>query len=861
MKHWLSLWLLLVLLIQMPGAAWATAGPPAAGRPLAEALNPDGTLKAGAAGSFDARAFRMQTAPDGRPVFSPAGTAGVGDERWADGFGLPNGTDGTVLAVVQSGSNTYIGGNFALAGGTVAKHVAKWDGTAWNSLGTGAGNGVNGAVSALAVASNGEVYVGGYFNRAGGVAANKVAKWNGTAWTSLGTGTGNGVSGNVDALAVAGNGEVYVGGSIIQAGGTTVSNVAKWNGTAWSSLGMGVSGGVNSLVRALAVAVSGEVYVGGNFTQAGGTTVSNVAKWNGAAWSSLGTGVSGDVGALAVTSSGEVYVGGVATGRTGGVTVSHIAKWDGAGWSTLGAGVSSNSGFVAIGALAVASNGEVYVGGNFSRAGGVAANNVAKWNGTAWTSLGTGTSNGVSGDVYALAVAGSGQVYAGGSFTQTGAGAANYFSKWNGMAWNSLGTGVGNGVNGSINMLAVASTGDVYVGGSFTQAGGVAANYVAKWNGTTWSGLGTGVNGTVNALAVAGSGDVYVAGYFNQAGGVTANVVAKWNGTAWSSLGTGVDGTAYVLAVAVSGEVYVGGSFTRVGGVSANSIARWSGTAWSSLGTGVSGKVVALAVAVSGEVYVGGDFTQAGGVTANYVAKWNGTAWSSLGMGAGNGVDSYVYALAVASTGDVYVGGRFTQAGGVAANYVAKWNGTTWSSLGMGASNGLAALVSTLALAGPGELYVGGDFTQAGGTPANHVAKWNGTAWSSLGTGLTNEVYSLAWSASSKLYMGGSLVGTGDGSKAMAHFGIYDPNAPLATTATRAAPAAQLFPNPAHGTATLRLPAAAARQPLLLSDALGRLVRQYPAPAGPEAVLDLRGLPAGVYWVRCGALSQRLVVE
>ena len=95
----------------------------------------------------------------------------------------------------------------------------------------------------------------------------------------------------------------------------------------------------------------------------------------------------------------------------------------------------------------------------------------------------------------------------------------------------------------------------------------------------------------------------------------------------------------------------------------------------------------------------------------------------------------------------------------------------------------------------------------------------------------------------------------------MVHFGIYDPAAPLATTAAKVTPAAQLFPNPAHGTATLRLPAGAARQPLLLRDALGRLVRQYPAPAGAEAVLDLRGLPAGVYLVRCGELSQRLVVE
>src|SRR4051812_4816859 len=84
----------------VPSPALAMVPPPTS-RPLAEALNPDGTLKPGANGSFDARQFRMGTAPDGRPVFRPAGTKGAGDERWQHGFGLPNGADGDVIAVVR----------------------------------------------------------------------------------------------------------------------------------------------------------------------------------------------------------------------------------------------------------------------------------------------------------------------------------------------------------------------------------------------------------------------------------------------------------------------------------------------------------------------------------------------------------------------------------------------------------------------------------------------------------------------------------------------------------------------------------------------------------------------------------------
>jgi hypothetical protein len=172
-----------------------------------------------------------------------------------------------------------------------------------------------------------------------------------------------------------------------------------------------------------------------------------------------------------------------------------------------------------------------------------------------------------------------------------------------------------------------------------------------------------------------------------------------------------------------------------------------------------------------------------------------------------------------------------------------------------------------LGVAPNGDVYVGGVFPQAGGALANNVAKWNGTVWSNLGTGLlyggTTFVYALIVVGNGNVYIGGDFAATGDGSKAMVNFAVYDPSAPLLGTksSAHAAPAAQLFPNPAHGTATLRLPATAPRQPLTLTDALGRTVRRYPAPASVEAELDLRGLPAGTYVVRCGEYSQRLVVE
>jgi hypothetical protein len=171
----------------------------------------------------------------------------------------------------------------------------------WSSLGTGSSNGVNSYVAALAVVGN-EVFVGGNFTLAGGVSANGVARFNTqtNTWSSLGTGSSNGVNNWVQALAVVGN-EVVVGGWFTSAGGVSANRVARFNTqtNTWSSLGTGSSNGVNNWVQALAV-VGNEVVVGGGFTSAGGVSANRVARFNTQTntWSSLGTGSSNGVNSV-----------------------------------------------------------------------------------------------------------------------------------------------------------------------------------------------------------------------------------------------------------------------------------------------------------------------------------------------------------------------------------------------------------------------------------------------------------------------------------------------------------------------------------------------------------------------------------
>jgi PKD repeat protein len=417
--------------------------------------------------------------------------------------------------------------------------------------------------------------------------------------------------------------------------------------------------------------------------------------------------VDGTVNALAWDGT-HLYAGGEFW-TAGGVSAAGIAMWDGTGWSALGSGVNHTVKALALGGT------NLYAGGEFTTAGGVTANYIARWNGSGWRPM-PASGEGISGDldayhaVVALAWAGT-NLYAGGDFTVAGGVVANHVAKWDGTEWSGLGSGTNGGnANGPVSAVAWDGT-NLYAGGYFRTAGGVAANYIAKWDGSEWSALGTGLDDCVNDLTC-GGGNLYAGGAFTTAGGVSASYIAKWNGSEWSALGAGLEDG--VSAMAWDGaNLYVGGWFTSAGGVPANHIAKWDGKEWSALGTGLNGLVYALAWDGT-NLYAGGDFTTAGDAAVNHIAQWDGSRWTALGTG----VDGLVNALAWNGT-NLYVGGQFRTAGGVIANNIAVWDGAVWSALGSGTNGPVWALVCDAT-----NLYVGGNFTTSGAKPSSCIGHW-----------------------------------------------------------------------------------------------------------------------------------------
>ncbi|MBL8749330.1 MAG: hypothetical protein JNK78_09220 [Planctomycetes bacterium] len=324
-----------------------------------------------------------------------------------------------------------------------------------------------------------------------------------------------------------------------------------------------------------------------------------------------------------------------------------------------------------------------------------------------------------NGIVHALAVMPNGDVVAGGTFTQIEGVAANHLARWDGSTWTPLGTGVPNDVMA----LCVTKNGDLVVAQSWTQTSFTWLTTIDRWNGTSWTSLGApwapsgGFLGATMCLFEKADGTIAAGGFSGF--GYALHRVATWNGTSWSPIPITAPspvGVVYSLAETATGDLLIGGH-----GI--DGILRWDGTATQIFAaTLTSDMILELARLPNGDLLAGGKFAALGGTTANSVARHDGSAWHALGAGSG---PSTVSALCVLPDGDLLAGGTFTNLGGVAASNIARWNGTAWTPLGTGVSGSSANWESVRALAFPpaGPAFVGGSFTAADGTPTTSLAR------------------------------------------------------------------------------------------------------------------------------------------
>jgi hypothetical protein len=406
---------------------------------------------------------------------------------------------------------------------------------------------------------------------------------------------------------------------------------------------------------------------------------------------------------------------------------------------------------------------------------------VMTWDGSTFEPLGTLADDAF--DSVSELFSWNGQLIAGGNFTNLNG--PSHVARWDGASWQPLGSGF----PVSVTALTVWN-GNLAVAG-WSYVGAATTPVVKTWDGTTWTTLPVPPMLRAPAAMVSYQGELVIAGSA-AALPPTQGVLERWNGTSWATSIVAQNSILSLsvrtsLQVGVPDTLFVAGSFTSIGGTAVAKIAKTNGGAtfaWSSVGSGLTSTVQSLhvrntvfdyvVVAIHGNTplrYTSSNNTwnPMGTAPMNAVAYYAGSYHgvdSSVGLPAcqrydgsqwvpvnGPGIVGEVRA-AVRSGNDMVIGGTFATISGAARNCIARWTGSTFAPLGTGM---VGSSVDALVTLDNGDIVAGGNFVAAGGVAANHVARWNGTSWSAMGNGFDAPVRALCKMPNGDVIAGGAF--------------------------------------------------------------------------------------------------------
>lgn len=683
------------------------------------------------------RAMEVLDHPNGPSLY--IGTvSGSDDEAWLarfDGNSLhlvdrvvgelvPGGERG-VFAITSfdagAGPEVYVGGDFIGAGGIPANGVARFGQGGWSAL----ADGVDATVRALVGYDDGAgpaLYAAGYFTRAGSKNASRLARWHGSAWAPLGTGLTGGSptfpntapAGLSLAVFDAGTGpRLYVGGTFDRADGVPAANIASYGPDGWSAVAEGLSGASGTSVLALHVSDfegSPRLYAGGQFSSSGTTTLANVARWNGASWSPVGTGIPGgnisinSIATHTIDTVRTLVAGGYLTFSAGG-NYDLIYRYNGTAWISLG---QVTSGPI----RTVRSFGShVYAGGSFYIIGGVYISTLARWDG-AWSPVPhTGTlseverlrvvNDGTGPALYMLP----GNEIAG----LSGAGPARF----DGTTWSFLPT---TGLH-STSMRDVAWLDDgsgpmLYGCGSNLFSVPPNSGRVGRLNNGVWELVGNATQPLFNNSASVLKAHDDGAGHVLFAGGNFTYGVRAWDGATWTTPGGGLP--ASVGSDVRDLEVFDDGRGPTVWAASTGGLSRWNTVSWEPVQLPVPFRPLACMAFDDGNgpaLYLGGN---------DGILRYDGDVWSVVL----HSEAARIWTLAGFDDGGgfaLYAGGDFTSLGGFPVKRLGRLSGGVWSTVGGGLDGSCEALAAY-----EGSLWAGGSFLAAGSVSSENIARWVG---------------------------------------------------------------------------------------------------------------------------------------
>jgi uncharacterized delta-60 repeat protein len=399
------------------------------------------------------------------------------------------------------------------------------------------------------------------------------------------------------AISMTGDGTSMTIKAIATKSGMTDSTVAQssytihYSGTLDAGFNAGGIGAANGSSPVYSVAVQSsdqKILIGGSFNAYNGTTLPYLARLNtdgtlDSGFPLTGSGPNTVVYAIVMQSNGQILIGGDfttynATGR------GYVARLNSDG--TLDAGFAAGAGAnFYIYSVAVQSDSKALIGGAFASYSGAGRGFIARLisDGTLDTSF-LASGPGANNVVNSVAMQSNGQILIGGNFTTYNSTIRGYLARLNTDGSIDTGFATGPGANTNVNSVAMQSDGKVLIGGNFTTYDSTSRGYVARLNtdgslDTSFLATGAGANGVVYSVAVQSDGKILIGGGFTTYNGISRGYIARLNtdgslDTSFLATGVGADDLVRSIAVQSDGKILIGGTFNNYNGTIRGHIAR-----------------------------------------------------------------------------------------------------------------------------------------------------------------------------------------------------------------------------------------------------------------------------------------------
>jgi uncharacterized delta-60 repeat protein len=529
------------------------------------------------------------------------------------------------------------------------------DGTRDTAFTNNTGSAANNSIASVATQSTGQIIVVGSFDTWNGATVNRIVRLNtnGTRDTAFNTNTGTASPSSVSFMKIQSDDKIILSGFIPTWNGTAVNHIVRLNSNGTrdtvftTNTGTAASGGTDQV----AIESSGKIIIASVTTWNNSPTIGHIRlNTDGSRDFSYGADyysytASQTVNASKTQADGKTIVVGQFTAWNG-VTVNRIVRLNPDG--TRDTAFNDNTGIAAdatIKCIAIQSNGQILLGGDFGKWNATTVNGIVRLNsdGTRDTTFTTNVGSAANDEISAIAVQSNGQILVGGNFTT-----------WKGVPTirlvrlNSNGTldtdfdnQSGVSANNEIRAIAVQSNGQILLGGYFDVFDFATASYVVRLNSngsrdTTFSSnTANSLDGSVESIALQSDSKIVLGGSFTTWNGSAANniVVLNTNGTR-STFSSGVSSSEYgsinSIAIQPNGQMVLGGIFTAWNGTAANKIIRVSSSGAldsafnANIGTGPNEGVLNVDITPNGDIIVSGFFYTFNGSVRNRIVKLGG---------------------------------------------------------------------------------------------------------------------------------------------------------------------------------------------------------------------------------------------